>query len=237
MHRLRLDQVVVVQDQHHLVGSSGQLVDQRRHQPLERRRCRRAEQRGDPLGDPRPHPLQRGDHMPPEPRRVVVGFVQRQPPNRPPAAPGPVGQQGCLSKARRGADQGKGPRQSLAELAHQAGPGHKARLRPWQVQLGGQQPIQPADPRLRRVPRRRLSHRALPYSSPRPRMRPSRAHCRALGSPAGCTTTTAPAHATVALDPGLVRVEGPPLSPGYHFRVLGQPRWARGTPPRNGTSR
>jgi hypothetical protein len=28
---------------------------------------------------------------------------------------------------------------------------------------------------------------------------------------------------TVAPDPGLVRVEGPPLSPAYHLRVLGQP--------------
>jgi len=75
MHRLGVDQVVVVQDQHHLVGLGSQLVDQDRHQPLERRRGRRAEQWGDPLGDPGPHRVQRGEDVAPEPRRVVVGFV------------------------------------------------------------------------------------------------------------------------------------------------------------------
>ena len=36
-------------------------------------------------------------------------------------------------------------------------------------------------------------------------------------------TTAATAHVMVATDPGLVRVESPPLSPGYHLRVVGQP--------------
>ncbi len=54
VHELAADQVVVVQDQHHLVlaGLGGQLVDQRRHQPLKRRRRRRAEQRAGQLPDP-----------------------------------------------------------------------------------------------------------------------------------------------------------------------------------------
>src|SRR5580693_256461 len=60
VHLLGVDQVVVIEDQHRLVlaGPGGQLVDQRRHQPLERRRRRRPEQRADPLGGSWPCPVQ-----------------------------------------------------------------------------------------------------------------------------------------------------------------------------------
>ena len=78
VHRLGVDQVVVVEDQHYLflarLGS--QLVDQSRHQPLKGPRGRRAEQRASVPGYPRAHRVQRSDDMPPEPRRVVVSGVQ-----------------------------------------------------------------------------------------------------------------------------------------------------------------
>jgi hypothetical protein len=109
VHCLGVDQVVVVQDQQHLARLGGELVDQGRDQPLKRRRGGRAEQRGDLLGDPRARPVQRGDHMPPEPRRVVVAAVQRQPGHRPPAAAGPVGQQAGLAEPRRRAHQQQPP--------------------------------------------------------------------------------------------------------------------------------
>ena len=53
--------MVVIQHQRHLAGRGpgGQLVDQRRHQPLERRRRRRPEQRAHALADTGAHPIQR----------------------------------------------------------------------------------------------------------------------------------------------------------------------------------
>ncbi len=115
VHHLGVDQVVVVEDHQHLVltGLGVQLVDQGRHQPLEGRGRRGAEQRADLLADPRPHPVQRGRGMPPEPCRVVVAGVQRQPGHRPPAAPSPVGQQRRLAGPGRGAHQDQPPRQPV----------------------------------------------------------------------------------------------------------------------------
>ena len=145
MHRLGVDQVVVVQDQQHLAvaGLGGQLVDQRRHQPLEGCRRRRAQQRADPLPDPRPRPVQRGNHVPPEPHRVVVGCVQRQPGHRAVARRDPVGQQGRLAGPGRGAHQDQPPRQPLIERPRQPRARHEPRPRARHVQLGRQQHIRP----------------------------------------------------------------------------------------------
>ena len=79
------------EDQQHLIGAriSGQLVDQCRHQPLNRTRGRRAH----PPGQPRPGPVQRGQHVTPEPGRVAIAVIQAQPRHRPAAAAGPVRQQ------------------------------------------------------------------------------------------------------------------------------------------------
>jgi hypothetical protein len=164
VHRLGVDQLVVVQDQQHLArtGLAGQLVDQGRHQPLEGRRGRRAEQRGELPGDPGTHLVQRGHHMAPEPRRVVVASVQRQPGDRPPALPGPVGQQSGLAEPGRSADQHQPPRQPLVESPGQPWAGQEARLQAWQVQLGGQQPIRSAGARRPEGRCGRISHRALP---------------------------------------------------------------------------
>jgi hypothetical protein len=94
VHQLRADHVIVVQDQQQRlvrVRLSGYLVDQGRHQRLERPRRRRPEQRAHPLADPRPHPVQRGHRVPPEPGRIVVAGIQRQPGHRIPNAPDPLG--------------------------------------------------------------------------------------------------------------------------------------------------
>jgi len=157
VHRRGVDQVVVVEDQQHLVpaGLGGQLVDQRRHQPFERGRCRRAQQRADPLADPRPDPVQRRNRVAPKPGRVVVGRIQRQPRHQRAAGPCPPGQQSGLTIPSRGADQDEPPRQPLLQRLLRAGAAHETRRRAGHVQLGGQQGILPGSG----IPRRRLSHR------------------------------------------------------------------------------
>ena len=93
VHRLGVNQVVIVEHQQRLVRirPGGQFVDQRGHQPLVRRRRGRAEQRAYPFGEPRPALVQRGHTMAPEPRRVVIADVERQPRHRLLATPHPVG--------------------------------------------------------------------------------------------------------------------------------------------------
>jgi hypothetical protein len=93
MHGPGVNQVVVVEHQQRLVciRLSGQFVDQRGYQSLVRRRRGRAEQRPHPFGEPWPALAQRGHAMAPEPRRVVITVVQRQPRHRLLAAPRPVG--------------------------------------------------------------------------------------------------------------------------------------------------
>ena len=139
VHLRRADHVVIVEDQQGLIP--GQVVDQRRDQPLERRRRGRTEQRRHPPAGPGAGPVERGHRVPPEPGRVVVPRVQRQPGNRPPAAPGPVRQQDRLAVSGRGAGQDQPSRQALIEPCHQPRPRHLAWARPGQVQLGGQQGI------------------------------------------------------------------------------------------------
>ena len=104
VHLRRADHVVIVEDKQGLFFS-GQVVDQRRDQSLERRRRGRAEQRGDPFAGPGAGMVERGHGMAPEPGRVVVPCVQRQPRGRLPAAPGPVRQQDRLAVSGRGTDQ------------------------------------------------------------------------------------------------------------------------------------
>ena len=148
--RRRLDQVVVVDHQHELVagGPGGELVDQGRHQPLGRGRVRAAQQPDDLLGHPRAHPLQGRGHVAPEPDRVVIAGIQRQPGHRPAAGPGPVGQQARLAAPGRGTDQQEPAGQALVQPLHQPradgepgpGPGH--------VQLGREQDVLPGGGRL-----------------------------------------------------------------------------------------
>jgi hypothetical protein len=111
VHRLSADHVVVVEDQQRVVrvGQAGQVVDQGRHQRLERGRHRRADQRAHPHGDPRTGPIERGHRVPPEPGRVVVTGVQRQPGDRPVTAASPLGHQDRLAVPRPGGRPGPDP--------------------------------------------------------------------------------------------------------------------------------
>jgi hypothetical protein len=137
-----LDQVVVVQHQHDLVGQGGQLVDQGGHHRIEGGGPQATpQQRGDLLGDARADPVERGGGVPPEPRWVVVAGVQRQPGDRPSAAPGPVRQQDGLAEAGRRAHQDQLAAVRLGKPVGQPGAGHKAGTGARDVQLGGQQHI------------------------------------------------------------------------------------------------
>ena len=78
----------------------------------------------------------------------------------------------------RGADHHQSAGQRFLQPLNQAGPGHEALLRPRQVQLGGQHPVQPVGAR-RRVTHGRLSHAALPTHRHAPRDDAATpAHCR-----------------------------------------------------------
>jgi hypothetical protein len=156
--------VVVVQHQHDLLGHPGQLIDQGRHHRLERDGLQAiTQQRADLPGDPRAYLIQRGGGMPPEPGRVVVALVQRQPGDRPLAAPGPVGQQGGLAEAGRGAHQGQLDPVRLGEPVGEPRAGHKAATGLGHVQLGGQHiPLAADGSSWGR--RGRLSHRAHPHA-------------------------------------------------------------------------
>ena len=72
---LRLDHVIVVQDQDKLVGPAPELVEERRHGALARSRDRVGEQRADALVKAA-GAMERGDHVPAEPRRIVVLRIQ-----------------------------------------------------------------------------------------------------------------------------------------------------------------
>jgi hypothetical protein len=87
--RWLLDQVVVVQDQHDPpLGPLDQLVDQHGQDRLQRRLAA-LEQGIDLLTDPGSQLVQGGGDVAPEPRRVTVATVQRQPGHPLPAAPDP----------------------------------------------------------------------------------------------------------------------------------------------------
>jgi hypothetical protein len=168
--RRRLDQVVVVQHQHVRIRPGGQLVDQRGHYRLERPR-RRVQQCGDTLPDPGVHLVQGGGDVAPEPRRVVVAFVQRQPGDRSRAVVGPVGQQGGLAEPGRGAHQGELAGGALGQPLQQPRAGQEPGAGAGRVQLGGQQHV-PLGHAGRghaghgRAGRGRFSHRRLARSRP-----------------------------------------------------------------------
>ena len=142
MHRLGVDQVVVVQHQHQLTRNGGKLVDQRGHHRLERARRRRAKQRTEPLADPFPHAPQSGGDMAPKPRRVVISGVQRQPSHRPGTAPRPVSQQRRLAKTSRSAHHRQPAREPIGEPVNQPRATHQAATRARDMQLRRQQRIQ-----------------------------------------------------------------------------------------------
>jgi hypothetical protein len=166
LDRPGLDQVVVVQHQGDPALPRGELVDDHGHHRLRRRRGT-LERGGDPLADAGPHPVQRSGHIAPEPGRVVVAFVQRQPGDRLPAAVGPVGQQGRLAEPGRGAHQGQLPLRPLVQPLQQPRADQEPAAGAGPVQLGGQQRIPLGHAGRGPAGRARLSHRRLTRSARR----------------------------------------------------------------------
>ena len=109
VHRPCLDHVVVVKHEHDLPGRPRQVVEQRRKRHIDRK-GRRIVHKVQQLGtNARLDPLQRGNQVPQQTRKVVVSVVQRQPgdPRRgltTRAVPDPVGDQSGLAEASRRAE-------------------------------------------------------------------------------------------------------------------------------------
>jgi len=79
--------------------------------------------------------------MAPEPGRVVIAGIQRQPGRRPLGAPDPFGQQDGLAVAGRRADQDEPLSPGLVEPLRQPRARHQIGPQSGHVQLGGQQDI------------------------------------------------------------------------------------------------
>ena len=141
MDRRRLDELVVIQQERDLLGPGDQLVDEGGHDRLQRRRLGPAEQWGEPLANGDPRPVQGRGDIPPEPHRIVVAGVQRQPGDRLPGLARPVAEQARLPEPRRGADQGQLPPRPRGEACQQPGTWQQAGTPLWHIELGGQQDI------------------------------------------------------------------------------------------------
>ena len=112
VHLGRLDEVVVVQDQHQVGRQPVEVVEQRSERRIDRRRGRR-QQLERSVAESRHGGLHGGHHVGPEQRGVVVAPVQRQPGDRGSVrgSPGkPFGEQGRLAEpSRRGQDRERRP--------------------------------------------------------------------------------------------------------------------------------
>src|SRR5262249_55929900 len=135
VHRPGVDQVVVIEHQHHLVlaRDGGQLVDHRGHHALQRGRRRRAQRRAGPPAHPPPGPIQRPHPRPPHPPHhpPPPPAPARAPPPHPPPLPNPA----------RAPPHPPPPPPPPTGAPPQANPSHKPRLRAGHVQLGSQQNI------------------------------------------------------------------------------------------------
>ena len=112
----RLDDVVVVEDQHDVPVDGAEVVEEGGEHRLHGQRLRCLEELEGAGAHRRSEGPEPGDDVGPEVRRVVVAGVQRQPrrgARRPPAAVGqPLREQRGLAEARRGGDEhelGAGP--------------------------------------------------------------------------------------------------------------------------------
>jgi hypothetical protein len=202
--RLGLDEVVVVQHQRGLLGPGGQLVDDGGHHRLQRGRLGPAQQRGEPLTDRDPRPVQRGGDVAPEPHRVVVAGVQGQPRDRAPGMAGPVAEQAGLAEAGRRTDQRQLPRHPAVEPFQQPGAGEQARPRPRprQVELGGQQEVGLGRGRLGGAHPREASSSRTGRANPLSCTSPASASATPAGGPASATrslTSTWPGPACAAM--------------------------------------
>ena len=72
-------QVVIIENQHHLIGKGGQLVEQRGQQHVAGRRLRRLEQPQQPFPDLRRNALQGSNKIGQKTAEIAIAFIQRQP--------------------------------------------------------------------------------------------------------------------------------------------------------------
>ena len=141
VHLGRLDHVVVVDHQRHVLGRRGELVHQRGDGGRERGGRRAGHDRTDAVGHAGAHAVERGRDVAPEPHRVVVARVERQPRHRPPVGVRPIGQQARLAEPRRPADQHELALRACLQLPDEPGTRHPARPRLRCAQFGCQQRI------------------------------------------------------------------------------------------------
>jgi hypothetical protein len=143
LHGVRVDQVVVVEHQQRIrqVRIGHDIVDQRADQRVVGRRCRGARQRAQPLGHARAYRIQGGQHVPPEPHRVVVAPVEGQPGDGLSHAPDPLRQQDRLAVTRRGGHQHQPAAQPLVELVGQPAARDESWPRTRRLKLGRQQNV------------------------------------------------------------------------------------------------
>ena len=137
------DQVVVVQHQHQVGLAGGELVEQLRQDHLgeDVGRARALEQGERALPEAGLDHPERLDDIGPEPHRVVVAVVQRQPGDPPGAVvgPPPLGQQGGLARTGRGVDQAQPPLGPGLQQPVQPGPGDQPGPDRRRAQLGPQE--------------------------------------------------------------------------------------------------
>jgi hypothetical protein len=116
----RLDHMVVVEDEHDLIGEGLEFVYERGNHFLTRGDIRGTQEREGHLTDARSRTIKRRDHVTPEPDWVVVVRIEREPGHRPLRALGPVGEQGRLSEPSRGTHQHQIVHHALVEPHDQA---------------------------------------------------------------------------------------------------------------------
>ena len=120
----RLDEVVVVEQQHHLVRQGVEVVEQRGEDHLDRRRLGRLQERERIVTDAGPGRPERRDHVRPEHCGIVVALVEREPRHGIAISRSrgqPFGQQ------RRLAEPGRGRHERQRRL----GPADQELVKPW----------------------------------------------------------------------------------------------------------
>jgi hypothetical protein len=117
--RPRLDQVVIVEDQRERLRPGLELVGEGGHHDLAADHAGRCQKWKYLLGEAAARTVERADHTP-EPDRVVVLRIEREPCDRPVCARGPVGQEARLAEAGRCAHHDQLLGHALVEAIDQA---------------------------------------------------------------------------------------------------------------------
>ena len=140
VHRLGVEDVVVVEHEHDIARDGGDVVEQGRQRRLEWRGLRRLEHGQYPFADPGRNRLQGRDQIGQEAAEVAVAFIERQPRHRSPAARDPFADQGGLAKAGRSGDQGQpvAGSEAFVQPLDQSRTEDDPSPRRWDVELGGQ---------------------------------------------------------------------------------------------------